>query len=161
MRRLAIPALLIVLLPLRAAAQDVQSTEEDTTAYVHISPAVGAHYGVPLRLSVAAGGLFDFRGRRNDGVIAMAEIGQGGAEASIGYFRMIRFGQGFDIRIAGIRTGTNPWKAAPETTYLGAEAHLMFLLGVGGRIGFFRRATPYSGPNPYHNVASMGVSVGL
>ena len=158
MLRLAIAALLVVLIPLRAAAQ---TTEDDTTRYMHISPAVGVHYGVPLRLSVAAGGLFDFLGSPNDGVIAMAEIGQGGAEASIGYFRMMRFGQGFDVRLAGIRTGSNPWKAAPETTYLGAEAHLMFLLGIGGRVGYFRRASPYSGSNPYDNVASLGVSVGL
>jgi hypothetical protein len=150
---------MVVLLPLRAAAQE--AADDDTTRYVHVSPAVGVHYGVPTRLAVAAGGLFDFRGRRNDGVIAMAEIGQGGAEASIGYFRMIRFGQGFDVRLAGIRTAPNPWKAAPETTYLGAEAHLMFLLGIGGRVGYFRRASPYSGSNTYDNVASMGVSVGL
>jgi hypothetical protein len=156
MRRLAIPLLLVVLLPLRAAAQT-----PDDSGYVHISPAVGIHYGTPLRLSVAAGGLFDFRGPHNDGVIAMAEMGQGGAEASIGYFRMIRFGQGFDIRLAGIRTSPDPRNAAPETTYLGAEAHLMFLLGVGGRVGFFRRASPYSGPNTYDNVGSFGVSIGL
>ena len=158
MRRLAIPALLIVLMPLRGVAQ---GTDDDTTRYAHVSPAVGVHYGVPIRLSVAAGGLFDFLGRQNDGVIAMAEIGQGGAEASIGYFRMMRFGQGFDVRLAGIRTATNPWKASPETTYLGAEAHLMFLLGVGGRVGYFRRASPYTGSKPYDNIASMGVSVGL
>jgi hypothetical protein len=158
MRRLAIAALLVVLIPLRATAQ---ATDDDSTGYVHISPAVGVHYGVPLRISVAAGGLFDFRGRRNDGVIAMGELGQGGGEASIGYFRMIRFGQGFDVRFAGIRTRPNPWNAAPETTYLGAEAHLMFLLGVGGRVGYFRRASAYNGPKTYDNVASLGVSVGL
>ncbi|PYP80917.1 MAG: hypothetical protein DMD35_03685 [Gemmatimonadetes bacterium] len=157
MRRLALPALLVVMLPLRAAAQ----TPDDTTGYVHISPAVGFHYGVPLKISVAAGGLFDFRGPHDDGVIAMAEMGQGGGELSIGYFRMIRFGQGFDVRLAGLRTLPDPRSAAPETTYLGAEAHVMFLLGVGGRIGYFRRATPYSGPNTYDNVGSFRVSVGL
>jgi hypothetical protein len=157
MRRLAIPALLVVMLPLLAAAQ----TPDDTTGYVHISPAVGFHYGIPLKFSLAAGGLFDFRGRRNDGIIAMGEMGQGGGEASIGYFRMIRFGQGFDVRFAGIRTGPDPRSAAPETTYLGAEAHVMFLLGVGGRVGWFRRASPYAGTNTYDNVGSFRVSIGL
>jgi hypothetical protein len=157
MRRLAIPALLVVLSPLCASAQ----RSADDSGYVHISPAVGIHYGVPLRISVAAGGLFDFRGPHNDGVIAMAEMGQGGAEASVGYFRMMRFGQGFDVRIAGIRTATDPWKASPETTYLGAEAHLMFLLGVGGRIGWFHRASPYSGTDIHDNIFALGVSVGL
>ena len=156
MRRLAIPVLLVMLFALRAAAQT-----PDDSGYVNISPAVGVHYGTPLRLSVAAGGLFDFRGSHNDGIIAMGEMGQGGAEVSVGYFRMIRFGQGFDFRLAGIRTGPDPRNAAPETTYLGAEAHLMFLLGVGGRIGFFRRASPYSGANSHDNVGSFGVSIGL
>ncbi len=157
MRRLAFAALLVVMLPLRAAAQ----TPDDTTGYLHISPAVGFHYGIPLKFSVAAGGLFDFRGRHDDGIIAMGEMGQGGAEASIGYFRMIRFGQGFDVRLAGIRTGPDPRSAAPETTYIGAEAHVMFLLGVGGRIGWFRRASPYVAPKTYDNVGSFRVSIGL
>ncbi|MFL5620081.1 MAG: hypothetical protein ACJ79A_17015 [Gemmatimonadaceae bacterium] len=157
MRRLAIPALLVVMLPLRAAAQDT----DDSTRYVNISPAVGFHYGVPLKLSIAAGGLFDFRGRYDDGIIVMAEMGQGGAEASLGYFRMIRFGQGFDVRLAGLRTDRDPRNAAPETTYLGAEAHVMFLLGVGGRIGWFRRVSSYSGTNSYDNVGAFGVSLGF
>jgi len=158
MRRLAIAALLVVMLPLCAVAQSV---EEDSTHYLNISPAVGFHYGVPLKLSVAAGGLFDFRGRYDDGIIAMGEMGQGGAEVSIGYFRMIRFGQGLDVRFAGLRTSSEPRNAAPETTYLGAEAHVMFLLGVGGRIGWFRRVSSYSGANTYDNVGSFGVSLGL
>jgi hypothetical protein len=158
MRRLAIPALLIVMLPLRAVAQ---TAEDDSTRYLNISPAVGVHYGVPLKLSLSAGGLFDFRGRYDDGIIAMGEMGQGGAEVSIGYFRMIRFGQGLDVRLAGLRTGMDPRNAAPETTYIGAEAHVMFLLGVGGRIGWFRRASAYSGANTYDNVGSFRVSIGL
>jgi hypothetical protein len=158
MRRLAIPALLVVMLPLRAVAQ---ATEDDSTRYLNISPAVGFHYGVPLKLSVAAGGLFDFRGRYDDGIIAMGEMGQGGAEVSIGYFRMIRFGQGFDVRFAGLRTGIEPRSAAPQTTYLGAAGHVMFLLGVGGRVGWFRRVSAYSGAKTYDNVGSFGVSLGL
>jgi hypothetical protein len=161
MRRLAFPVLFVVSLPLCAAAQSTATAEADSTGYVHISPAVGFHYGVPLKISVAAGGLFDFRGPHNDGVIAMAEMGQGGAEASVGYFRMMRFGQGFDVRFAGLRTGPDPQSAAPETTYLGAEAHVMFVLGIGGRVGWFRRASPYSGTNTYDNVGSFRVSIGL
>jgi hypothetical protein len=74
---------------------------------------------------------------------------------------MIRFGQGFDVRVAGIRTGPDPRSAAPETTYLGAEAHVMFLLGVGGRVGWFRRASPYTGEKTFDNVGSFRVSIGL
>ena len=158
MYRFVLLALLVVMLPLRASAQ---AESDSTTDYVHISPAVGFHYGTPLKFSVAAGGLFDFRGPHNDGVIAMAEMGQGGGGASVGYFRMFRFGQGFDARLSGIRTGPNPRNAAPETTYLGVEGHIMFLLGVGGRVGWFRRVSPFSGEKTYDNVGSLGVSVWL
>jgi hypothetical protein len=157
MRRLALPALLIVLLPLVAAAQ---ATPDDTTHFVRISPAIGVHYGTPLRLSLGAGGLFDFNGGRNDGVVAMGEMGQSGGQFSIGYFRMLRFGQGFDVRTAVLRTADDPWNAAESTTYLGVEAHLMFLVGVGGRMGWFRRVTTANG-SKYENIGMFGVSIGL
>lgn len=157
MRRLALPALLVVLLPLRAVAQ----APADTTHFVHISPALGLHYGVPLRLSLAAGGLFDFFGGRDDGIVAMGEMGQAGGEVSLGYFRMLHFGQGFDVRAAVLRTRDDPWKAAQNATYVGAEAHLMFLVGVGGRAGWFRRVTTYNGANSYDNVVTLGASIGL
>lgn len=156
MRRLALPALLVLLMPLRAAAQG----ESDTTQFVHISPAIGIHYGAPLRLSLAAGGLFDFRGSRNDGVIVMAEPGQGGVEVSLGYFRTRRFGQGYSLRLAGIRTGADPWNTSEHTTYIGAEAHWMLLVGVGGRAGLFRRTSSNGASSPDDNLATLGVSVG-
>src|SRR5690349_24115545 len=108
MRRLVLPALLVLFLPLAAAAQ--APTPDDTTHFVHISPAVGVHYGTPLRLSIAAGGLFDFNGGRNVGVVAMAEMGQSGDQFSLGYFRLLRFGQGYDVRAAVLRTSDDPWK---------------------------------------------------
>jgi len=159
MRRLALPALFVLLLPWVAAAQ--APTPDDTTHFVRISPAVGVHYGTPLRLSVAAGGLFDFNGGRNDGVIAMGEMGQRGGQVSVGYFRSLRFGQGYDVRAAVLRTSDDPWNAAENATYLGVEGHLMLLVGVGGRAGWFRRMTEVSGPKTYDNVGMFGVSIGF
>lgn len=157
MHRLALPALLLVILPVCAGAQ---TTTDDTTHFVRISPAVGVHYGTPLRLSVAAGGLFDFNGGRNDGVVAMGEMGQSGGQFSLGYFHLLRFGQGYDVRAAVLRTSDDPWKAAESTTYLGVEGHLMFLVGVGGRAGWFRRVTAANGSR-YDNVGMFGVSIGF
>jgi hypothetical protein len=158
MRRFALPALLVLFLPLVAAAQ---ATPDDTTHFVRISPAIGVHYGTPLRLSLAAGGLFDFNGGRNDGVIAMGEMGQRGGQFSVGYFRSLRFGQGYDLRAAVLRTADDPWNAAENATYLGVEGHLMLLVGVGGRAGWFRRATATSGDKAYDNVGMFGVSIGF
>jgi hypothetical protein len=156
MRRLVLPALLVVLLSSRAAAQGMA----DTTQFVRISPAIGVHYGIPLKASLAAGGLFDFRGSRNDGVIVMAEPGQGGFELSAGYFRTQRFGQGYSLRLAGIRTGDKPWNTSVQTTYLGVEAQWMVLIGVGGRLGWFRRVSANGASDPDDNLGSIGVSVG-
>jgi hypothetical protein len=159
MHRLALSALLIVFLPSVAAAQ--ATTPDDTSHFVRISPAVGLHYGAPLRLSLAAGGLFDFNGGRNDGVVAMGEMGQRGGQFSVGYFRSLRFGQGFDVRTAVLRTADDPWKAAESTTYVGVEGNLMFLVGVGGRVGWLRRVTAANGPKSYDNVGLFGVSIGF
>jgi hypothetical protein len=160
MHRLALSALLVALLvpllPLCAAAQ----AGSDSVQTMHISPAIGIHYGVPMRLSLAAGGLFDMRGRRNDGFIIMAEPGQGGAEISLGYFRRHRFGQGYSLRAAGIRTGDEPWNTSAHSTYLGVEAHWMLLAGVGGRAGWFRRVSGSYGDGLRDNLGTIGVSIG-
>ena len=148
---------MVVLLAARAGAQEA----DDSTGFVNVSPAVGVHYGQPLRLSIAAGGLFDLNGGRNDGIVAMAEMGQGGGELSVGYFQMLRFGQGLDVRVAGIRTSLDTWNAAPRATYVGVEGHVMFLIGVGGRVGWFRRITSYSGEKGYENVLPLGASIGF
>ena len=105
--------------------------------------------------------MFDFNGGRNDGVIAMGEMGQRGGQVSVGYFRSLRFGQGYDVRAAVLRTADDAWKAAENATYLGVEGHLMLLVGVGGRAGWFRRVTAVTGEKKYDNVGMFGVSIGF
>jgi hypothetical protein len=156
MRRLALSALLVALPSLRAAAQ----SSSDSAQFVRVSPALGIHYGVPMKLSVSAGGLFDLRGKRNDGVIAMLESGLGGMELSAGYFLRHRFGQGYSLRAAGIRTFEKPWNTSARTTYLGGEAHWMLLAGVGGRAGFFRRVSGSATDGLRDNLWTIGVSIG-
>jgi hypothetical protein len=156
MHRLALSALFVALMPLCAAAQ----AASDSAQFVHVSPAFGIHYGVPMRFSISAGGLFDLRGRRNDGIIAMAEPGMGGTEISIGYFLRHRFGQGYSLRAAGIRTRKEPWNTSARTTYLGAEAHWMLIAGAGGRVGWFRRVSGSPGEGLHDNLATIGVSIG-
>jgi hypothetical protein len=156
MRQLALSVLLVALLPLCAAAQ----AGRDSAQFARVSPAVGIHYGVPMKLSVSAGGLFDLRGKRNDGMIAMIEQGLGGTELSIGYFLRHRFGQGYSLRAAGIRTLEKPWNASSRTTYLGGEAHWMLIAGAGGRIGFFRRVSGTSSEGLQSNLLTVGLSIG-
>ena len=141
----------------RASAQ-AATTPEDR---VHISPAIGVHYGSPMRFSAAAGVLVDLNGQRNDGVVVMAELGQRGYEGAIGYFRMLgRFGSGYSVRAAVLRTTDDPWNASEHTTYAGAEAHWMIAFGVGGRVGYLRRVSRQP-LDAHDNLASLGLSIGL
>ena len=157
MRRFAFLLCLAAVLPLCADAQGSRAPNSDP----HISPALGVHYGSPLRLSVAAGILVDVSEHRNDGVIVMAEPGLQGGELSMGYFRMLgRFGSGYTLRAAALRTRDEPWNASPNTTYAGVEAHLMIAFGVGARVGYLRRVSARV-DDSHDNLASIGLSIGL
>lgn len=147
-------AALTLVLPLAAGAQRANESSP------RLVPAFGVHYGTPMRFSVSAGGALDLNGRGNEGVLALVEQGQHGNEFSAGYYRMLgRFGSGFSVRAAVLRTSGEPWNADPHTTYVGAEAHLLVILGVGGRAGFMRRAS--STRNGTHDsIVTLGVSIG-
>ena len=143
-----------LLLPCAARAQDSESGSP------RLMPAFGVHYGTPMRFSVSAGGALDPSGRGNQGLLAVVEQGQHGTEFSTGYYRMVsRFGSGFSLRAAVLRTSGEPWNANAHTTYVGAEAHLMIILGVGGRAGFMRRASSVVSGS-HDNIVTFGISVG-
>jgi hypothetical protein len=157
MRGTAILTLLVTVLPLCAAAQSITPPADRP---LNISPAFGVHFGTPLRSSLAVGVLIDMNEKVNDGVVAMIEPGQHGNEISAGYFRMLgHLGSGYSLRAAVLRTGDEPWNASPHTTYVGVEAHWMLIFGVGGRMGYLRRASR-TGNDPHDNLASIGVSIG-
>lgn len=153
--RYAGPLFFAVALLLPAAARAQREAESP-----RLVPAFGVYYGTPLRFSVSAGGALDLNDRGNEGVVGVVEQGQHGSEISAGYYKMIgRFGSGFSLRAAVLRTGGEPWNADAHTTYVGAEAHLMVILGVGGRAGFLRRAS--STVNGTHDsIVTLGVSIG-
>lgn len=156
MRRFAYSLLFLAFASLRVAAQDSAAVD----VAPRISPAFGLHYGSPLRFSAAFGGQFDVSNKRNDGFIVMLEPGLQGNEISAGYFQMLgHFGSGYSLRAALVRTGDDPWNSSAHTTYVGAEAHWMLVFGVGGRLGFLRRASR-SGFDPHDNLATVGLSIG-
>jgi hypothetical protein len=160
MRRLLI-ALLALLGSSRAGAQTgapAGSQTGDETS--RLAPAYGVHYGLPMRFSIALGGTLDMDRRRTQGAIAMLEQGQHGNELSAGYFRMIgRYGSGFSVRGAMLRTSGEPWEANPNTTYVGGEVHLQLILGVGGRAGLLRRASRES-TGSHDSIVTLGLSIG-
>lgn len=155
MLRTAVLSLLVVM-PRYIVAQGATPSEP----VPNVSLAFGIHYGLPMRTSAAVGVLMDAGGKRNDGFIAMLEPGHQGNEISAGYFHSLgRFGSGYSLRVAVIRTKAEPWNATARTTYVGVEANGMLVLGVGGRVGFLRRASR-SSSDPHDNVVSFGVSIG-
>jgi hypothetical protein len=156
MRRLLISAVLLAVLPLGAAAQQVEPHELSP----RITPAFGLHYGNPARISAALGVIVDVDRRSRDGILVLVEPGQKAAEASIGYLRMIgRFGSGVSVRAAVLRTGDDPWDANANSTYVGAELHWMVILGAGGRAGLFRRVA--GAPGAHDGLATLGLALGM
>lgn len=156
MRRLVGALVFAAALPLPSAAQDSAAPEASGP---NVSLGLGIHYGSPMRGSAAIGVLVDMKGNRNDGVIAMIEPGQLGAEFSAGYFRMLgNFGSGYSLRGAFVRTRNNPWNASPNASYVGVEANWMVVFGVGARAGWLRRTGASTAP--HQNLASFGVSIG-
>lgn len=148
---------LVALLPLRARAQDNGNAEP----VPHVSPALGVHYGSPLRISIAGGLLVDMSKHLNDGIVMAAEAGQQGNELSVGYFRMFGwFGSGYSLRAAALRTKEEPWNASPLTTYAGVEGHFMIVFGVGARLGYLRRVSKRV-DDEHDSLASMGLSIGF
>jgi hypothetical protein len=158
MLRLLIPASLLAVLPLCAAAQQAEPARDLSP---HISPAFGVHYGNPARISAALGIIVDLdrRSSRN-GILMLVEPGQKAAEASVGYLRMIgRYGSGVSVRAAVLRTGEEPWDANANSTYVGGELHWMVILGVGGRAGLFRRVA--GPPGSHDGMATLGLALGM
>jgi hypothetical protein len=157
MRRSVLLVGLSALLPLCARAQDTPNVDPGP----HVSPALGVHYGNPLRISLAGGVLVDVSERRNDGVVVVAEAGQQGNEVSLGYFRMFgRFGSGYSLRAAALRTVGEPWNASPNTTYAGVEAHWMIAFGVGARVGYLRR-TSKRVDDEHDTLGTIGILIGI
>ena len=157
MRRSVFLVGVAAVLPLCARAQDARNTEPNP----HVSPALGVHYGSPMRISLAGGVLVDMSEHRNDGVVLAAEAGQQGNEVSLGYFRLLgRFGSGYSLRAAALRTAGEPWNASPNTTYAGVEGHWMVAFGVGARVGYLRR-TSKRVDDSHDNLASIGVLIGI
>lgn len=157
MRRFVRAIILAAALPLPCAAQAPAPAPAPRT---NVSLGLGIHYGSPLRGSAAVGILADMRGKRNDGVIAMFEPGQHGIELSAGYFRMLgRFGSGYSLRGAFVRTRDDPWNASPNANYAGVEAHWMLVFGVGARVGYLRRIGGMADAL-HDNLASIGLSIG-
>ena len=157
MRRSLIPALLLLFPPLAVHAQQQESAGKPSPT---ISPAFGLHFGSPLRYSAAVGIIVDLDERSRNGVLLVVEPGLHGAEASVGYLRMIgRYGTGFSVRGAVIRTGDDPWNANPRNTYVGGELQGLVILGVGARAGLYRRAAGDAGS--HDGIATVGFSLGI
>ena len=152
--------LLLFALPAALGAQAASTATPSSESGPRISPAYGVHYGTPLRFSVAAGAALDFNRTGSDGVTALVEQGQHGHEFSLGYFHMIgRLGSGVSLRASALRTAGEPWNADPHTTYVGGELGWMLVFGVGGRAGYFRRASSQAtGTNS--TIATLGISIG-
>jgi hypothetical protein len=101
----------------------------------------GIHYGVPLKWSAVLGVALP-GSTRNSTTFVAGEPGIGGWRASVGYVKMTsELGSGYVGRATLLRTNNKAWRAAPQSTFAGAEFQIWPLLAIGARVGgFFRIA---------------------
>jgi hypothetical protein len=122
--------------PTRVPAQDVpvQAVSERLNGFMP-----GIHYGVPLKWSAVLGVALP-GSTRNSTTFVAAEPGIGGWRASVGYVRMTsELGSGYVARATLLRTNSKAWRAAPQSTFAGAEFQIWPLLAIGARVGGFFR----------------------
>jgi hypothetical protein len=126
-------------------AQACQGCSQDTTARLHVAPALGLRFGEPQKASFAAGLLVgvDWQGTHHDhsrnGTIFL-EPGLSAGRASIAYVDhgYGSFGSGYGIAATLLRTWEDPWAAKENSTYVGGEVILWPIVFVGPRVGLFR-----------------------
>jgi len=126
-------------------AQHCRGCSEDTTAHLHIAPALGLRFGEPQKASFAAGLLvgLDWQGTRRDhsrnGAVFL-EPGVSAGRASVAYVEdgYGSFGSGYGVAATVLRTWEDPWAAKENSTYVGGEVILWPIVFVGPRVGLFR-----------------------
>jgi hypothetical protein len=133
--------LLVMATRLEASAQTIapepraQSSSTDAPGFF----IGGLHYGVPLKWSAVLAASYPL-GSDESRAFAGAEPGIGGWRASVGYLRMTsNLGSGYSARASLLRTTSGPWRAAPQSTFAGAEFQFMPLFVLGARVGAFLR----------------------
>ena len=102
----------------------------------------GLTYGAPMKLALAYGGGFLHESNSGPDVctLAVAKIGLGGAQGSIGAGTSFApWGTGVMLTGNVLRTFSAPLNATPRRTYVGASLHLWPALAFGGEIGYYRR----------------------
>ncbi len=99
----------------------------------------GFHYGVPLKWSTVLAASYPLGSDLSRAFVG-AEPGIGGWRASVGYLRIIsNLGSGYSARASLLRTNNRAWRAAPQSTFAGAEFQFMPLFVLGARVGAFLR----------------------
>lgn len=102
----------------------------------------GITYGAPLKWAVSYGGgvLRESNGGPDMCALAVAKIGIGGAQGSLGAGTSFApWGTGVMFTGNVLRTFGSPLKATPRRTYVGASLHLWPALALGGEIGYYVR----------------------
>ena len=120
----------------------------DTDAWHSEQCIAGFTYGAPLKWALSYGGGLLHESNTGPDVcaLAVAKIGIGGAQASIGAGTSFApWGTGVMITGNVVRTFGAPLKATPRRTYVGASLHLWPVLALGGEIGYYVRLADADG----------------
>jgi hypothetical protein len=102
----------------------------------------GITYGAPLKLAVSYGGgfLYESNGGPDVCALAVAKVGFGGAQGSMGIGTSFApWGTGVMVTGNVVRTFSAPLEATPRRTYVGASLHFWPAFALGGELGYLWR----------------------
>jgi len=147
-------------------AQRCRGCAEDTTAHLHIAPALGLRFGEPQKASFAAGLLVgvdwqkDGRDHSRNATV-FVEPGLSAGRASIAYVDhgYGSFGSGYGIAATLLRAWEDPWVAKQNSTYVGGEFILWPIVFVGPRVGLFRSISGEAKPGKWFFSIDFGIGL--
>lgn len=102
----------------------------------------GITYGAPLKLAVSYGGgfLYESNGGPDVCALAVAKVGFGGAQGSMGIGTSFApWGTGVMVTGNVLRTFSAPLEATARRTYVGASVHFWPAFALGGELGYLWR----------------------
>jgi hypothetical protein len=141
-------------------------TPEDTTAHIHVAPALGLRFGEPQKASAAVGLLVgvdwqrDHRDHSRNAAV-FVEPGVSAGRASIAYVDhgYGSFGSGFGVAATALRTWDDPWVAKQNATYVGGEVILWPIVFIGPRVGLFRSVAGDVGSKKWFFSIDFGIGL--
>jgi len=146
---------LALLLPALLPAQSAVDAGAVIGPELRVFPFLGARFGIPQRLAVAAGMGLDLNpnvdpNQPSREVLLSLAPGLGAERGSLTFvYSPGRLGAGMAGGASVVRTVNHPWNAPANATYVGVDLAVLPIIAIGPRIGLLRRVSRPTDDRPW------------